>query len=176
MEEPKESRQSEESLTEEFRILGKNLMEAVRAAWESPERRKLQQEISSGLTELGATLRKEAQEFSASETGQRLKSDVQEAQQRIRSGEAENRVRDELLSALRTVNTELQKVSDSWSATGKTGAENRPNPGEEADRTASVQAHEEIHPDDVESTVDREEQHEEIHPDDIESASPANPS
>lgn len=172
---PEENQKPEENLSEEFRNLGKNLMDAVRTAWESPERRKLQQEISSGLQELGATLRKEAQSISESETGKRIKSDVQEAQQRIRSGEVETRVRDELLSALQTVNTELQKVIESWSERGEPGKTGQA-PYETRGEAASAEAHSEMHPDDVESTVDREEKHVEIHPDDIESDAPPNPS
>jgi hypothetical protein len=165
MEEPKNQQPSEENLTEEFRNLGKNLMEAVRAAWESPERRKLQQEIHSGLNELGATIRKEAESIGESPAGQRIKSEVKDAQQRIRSGEVEARVRDELLSALKTVNTELQKVIDSWAK--------QEGQGEQTGGASSPAAHQEIHPDDVESQVNRESGHQEIHPDDVESGGPA---
>lgn len=105
----------EENLAEEFRSLGKNLVEALRAAWDNPERRRLQQEIESGLAELGSTMKREAESFSGSPSGQQLKSDVEQLGKRIRSGEAHEKVRTELIAALKTANAELQKVVEKWS-------------------------------------------------------------
>jgi len=107
---------SEDKLGEEFRNLGKNLVDAFRTAWEAPERKKLQQDIESGLNELGNTLKEEYDTFSESPTGQRLKADVVDMRERVRTGEAEAKVRSDLLVALRTVNEELQKVINRWSA------------------------------------------------------------
>jgi hypothetical protein len=107
-----ESNPPEDKLAEEFHNLGKNLMDAFRTAWETPERKKLQQDIESGLNELGNTLRQEYNTFSESSTGQRLKADVEDLHERVRTGEAEAKVRSDLLVALRTVNDELQKVTD----------------------------------------------------------------
>jgi hypothetical protein len=111
-----ESTPSEDKLAEEFRNLGKNLVDAFRTAWETPERKKLQQDIESGLNELGNTLKEEYDTFSESPTGQRLKADVEDMRERVRTGEAETKVRNDLLVALRTVNDELQKVINRWSA------------------------------------------------------------
>ena len=105
----------DEDLTNEFRVLGLTLVEAIRTAWESPERRRLQQEIETGLNELGTTLRQESETFRESPTGQRLKNEFTDLQDRIRSGEAETRLRQELIAALRTMNNELKKATDRWS-------------------------------------------------------------
>jgi hypothetical protein len=107
-----ESTPPEDKLAEEFHNLGKNLMDAFRTAWETPERQKLQQDIESGLNELGNTLRQEYNTFSESPTGQKLKADVEDLHERVRTGEAEAKVRSDLLVALKTVNEELQKVTD----------------------------------------------------------------
>jgi predicted nucleic acid-binding Zn-ribbon protein len=104
----------ENDLIDEFRTLGKNLVEALRAAWDSPERKKLESEISTGLNDLANTLNREAQSFKESPTGQQLKSDLEDLRQRMHNGEVENQVRSELLGALRTVNQELQKVASRW--------------------------------------------------------------
>lgn len=109
-----EQPKKEEDLTNEFRILGETLVEAIRTAWERPERKRLQEELESGLTELGATLRQESESFRESPTGQRLKSEFDDLQERIRSGEAESRLRMELIGALRTINTELRKATERW--------------------------------------------------------------
>jgi hypothetical protein len=109
-----EQPKAEEDLANEFRVLGATLVEAIRTAWERPERKRLQEEIESGLTELGAALRQESETFRESPTGQRLKSEFDDLQERIRSGEAESRLRLELIGALRTINTELRKATERW--------------------------------------------------------------
>jgi hypothetical protein len=105
-----ETPKPEDNLTEEFRNLGKNLADALRAAWDAPERKKLKQDIETGLNDLGTTMKQEIETLRDSPTGQRVKSDVDDLRDRLRSGEVESKVRGELVSALRMINTELQKV------------------------------------------------------------------
>jgi hypothetical protein len=101
----------ETDLTEELGNLGRNLGGILRAAWDRPERQKLQQEIEGGLTELGSALKKEARAVSESPMSQRIKTEVGDLGSRVRSGQAEARVREELIGALHVLNTELEKVS-----------------------------------------------------------------
>lgn len=100
-----------ENITDELRQLGQNLKEALRGAWESQERQKLQQEIQDGLSELGDTLSKAAQDFSSSRTGEAIKADLSDFQERWRTGEVEGKVRSEILEALKLVNRELKKAT-----------------------------------------------------------------
>ena len=131
-----EKNDPEEDLTKEFRILGQTLVEAMRTAWESPERKRLQEDLETGLNEFGATLRQESEAFRESPTGQRLKSEFDNLQERVRSGEAENRLRQDLLGALRAINAELQKATERWTKT-----KNQPgDPGSEAAETSSREA------------------------------------
>lgn len=111
--------QSEQNLTDEFRHLGENLVEILRAAWESPERKRIQDELESGLTELGTTLRREADHFASSPGGQQLKADIRDLNDRVRSGEVQSKAHDELLKAMQTVNEELNKVIQQWSENRK---------------------------------------------------------
>jgi hypothetical protein len=124
-----ENEQSENDLTEEFRKLGKNLAEALRTAWESPERRKFQQEIENGINEMGTTLTKEFGTFIESPTGQRLKSDVQDLGERFRTGEAQQKARDELLNALKRANSEIQRATERWDASKSGPSASNENPG-----------------------------------------------
>jgi hypothetical protein len=102
---------------DELRTLGKNIKEALQSVWLSDERKKLEDEIRAGLTDLGVTLNEAASELTQSETGQRLKEDVEDLRRRINAGEVESRVREELLNALRMANAELSKVSNKHSTT-----------------------------------------------------------
>jgi hypothetical protein len=123
-----ENPQSEGNLSDEFRALGENLIKALHSVWESPERKKLQQEIEDGLNQLATTLKSEASTFNESPTGQQLKSDFEDLRQRVRSGEAEAKAREELLKALKLINTELDKITSQWGETSSGSEENTKPP------------------------------------------------
>ena len=101
----------EENLTEEFRSLGRNLLSTLQAAWDRPERRNLQQEIETGLTELVNTLKNEAGNLASSQTGQKVKTEAEDLRQRVQTAEVDTAIRSELLKALKTVNAELAKAA-----------------------------------------------------------------
>jgi len=122
-----EKPQPEESLAEEFRSLGKNLVSALQAAWDAPERKRLQEEVMNGLNELGETLQREGEHFTNSPTGQQLKTNVEQIGERIRSSETQEKVRIELLGALKTANSEIQKVIDRWTRTESEVGETPPS-------------------------------------------------
>ncbi len=107
---PNENKTSNESISDQLNELGKNLRDALQSAWQSEERTKLQKEIEDGLASLGASLSQAAKDFSNSPTGQNLKEDVKDIQERWRTGELRSKVHSELVDALRTVNDELQKA------------------------------------------------------------------
>lgn len=104
----------EDNLADEFRNLGKNIVDAVHTAWERPERQRLQEDIEKGLSEFGAAIRQEADKFNESPTSQRIKSDAEKIQTRFKNGEFETKVREELITALQAVNSELEKVKDKF--------------------------------------------------------------
>jgi len=98
-------------LLDELHNLGNNLKALLQSAWESEERKKTQKDIETGLNELAKTLSQAANEFTQSPTGQTLKADLQDLQQRIQTGEVETKVRTEVVSALRTANEGLKKAT-----------------------------------------------------------------
>ena len=105
----------EGNLEDEFQALGQNLVAALRAAWDTPERKRVQEQLITGLNELGTSLKHEADNFSTSHAGQQIKSSVEQVGERIRNAETQEKVRQELLNALKSANNELQKVIDRWS-------------------------------------------------------------
>jgi hypothetical protein len=111
----------ESDLQGEFERLGQNLKAAVKTAWESEESRKLQAELKNGLVALEAGLKGAAQEVSSGETGQRLKAEVEDLGQRVKSGQVESQLRRDLLSALQTINRELQKMTQPKGDDGEAG-------------------------------------------------------
>jgi hypothetical protein len=101
---------SPEDLASEFHHLGDNLKKFFVSAWESEQRKSIQSEIETGLSELGDTLKSTANEIQESETGQRLKSEATEFRDRVRDGEVEQKVRSDLTNLLKKLNTELEKA------------------------------------------------------------------
>jgi phosphoenolpyruvate carboxylase len=99
-----------DDLGNEFRNLGNNLKNIFQTAWESAERKKLQQEIEAGLNELGKSLNQAVTEIKSSPAGQQFKEDARDLHDRVRSGEFESKARSELLSVLHQINEEIQKV------------------------------------------------------------------
>lgn len=111
---PQPETNTEGDLANELRDLGQNIVGTLKAAWDSPERQKLQDELETGLNDLANTINKELEAFAESPSGQSLKSDVEDLKEKIRTGEAEAKVRQELMNALRTANDELQRVARSF--------------------------------------------------------------
>lgn len=133
-----ENNPQEESLADEFRNLGKNLADSARAAWDTPERVKLQSEIESGLSELSTTLNREYEHFRESPTAAQIKEDVDDFSERVRSSEIESKIRSEFVSALHQVNSELEKLTSRWTSTPSEASETEPgaeDTGAEASRT-----------------------------------------
>lgn len=106
---PKEA-YTADNLASEFHHLGDNLKRIFVSAWESEQRKNLQNEISEGLAELGDSLKQTAEEIQDSETGKRVKSEAKELHDRVRSGEVEEKIRSDLQSIFHKLNSELEKV------------------------------------------------------------------
>lgn len=101
---------SDDTISDDFKRLGENLSEMLRAAWDRPERKAVKADIEHGLNEVGTALNQAISDFSASETGQKVKTEVEEIKSRVRSGEVEESLRSDVKSALKAVNDELEKL------------------------------------------------------------------
>lgn len=112
-----ENKQERGSIQDEFRNLGNNLKGMVNAAWESEERKKLQSDIKEGMYELGVVLNSLAADIRDGETGQKIRTEVDDFSERVRSGEVESKAREEVVKALKFLNTELEKAADKLSKT-----------------------------------------------------------
>jgi hypothetical protein len=124
-----ESPSAPNDLGDELRALGATLREMLQAAWESDERKRAQQEVETGLEDLARTLRTAGQEFTASPTGQRLKADVHDLHERLRTSQVDDAIRQELVAALRRVNEELGKAARAWKAQAEGEPKSEPEAG-----------------------------------------------
>jgi len=116
-----ESPHEKDDLVEELRQLGKNIVDTLRLAWDNPERKRLQNEIEAGLADVANALKKEADEFRSSDSGQQIKEEIDDLRRRWESGETEAKARQELLDAIRSANNELKQWAEKW----QKGSENK---------------------------------------------------
>jgi len=66
-------------------------------------------------------LKKEADEFRSSDSGQQIKEEIDDLRRRWESGETEAKARQELLDAIRSANNELKQWAEKW----QKGSENK---------------------------------------------------
>lgn len=98
----------------QFRTLGESLAAALRAGWENEETRSRVQDMQTGLAALVSDVGQAIQETVDSPGGQQVKAEAQKAASSVAGvlDETAEEVRPQLVSALRLVNTELQRVID----------------------------------------------------------------
>ena len=106
------------NMRDEFKALGDNLKDVLNAMWESEERKRFQEELEAGMRELGTAMESLADDVRRSEAGQKLREGVDDFSERVRSGEVENKAREEIVKALKMLNEELLKVSEKFTKPG----------------------------------------------------------
>ncbi|MBN1230504.1 MAG: hypothetical protein JXA19_01425 [Anaerolineales bacterium] len=107
----------EDDLRSAFRDLGNTLHGLVKNAWESEERLRLQNEIEEGINEMRNSFREAYSGFVESEKGQQIKQDVVDFNQRVKSGEFESKVKQEINKIVRAIN---QEINDNFPASKET--------------------------------------------------------
>jgi hypothetical protein len=114
-------------LASEFQELGNNLKNIFVSAWESEQRKNLQKELEEGFSELGDSLKQTAEEIHDSDAGQRVKAEAEDLRDRVRSGEVETKIREDILSVLHKVNSELGKITHPEPPTDESAADDLGN-------------------------------------------------
>jgi hypothetical protein len=102
------------NIKDEFQALGENFKSLFTSAWESEERKKLQSELEAGMRELGVTLNDLAEEIRTSQAGETIRREATDFHERVKSGEVETKAREEIVKALKALNSELEKVSEKF--------------------------------------------------------------
>ena len=102
-----EEKKSKDDIGNEFEKLGENIRQAVHGAWESEERKRISKEINDGLVEIGAAFTRLGDEIAENPGVQRVREEVDDLGERIQSGEVGQKINDELVSLLQTINKKL---------------------------------------------------------------------
>ena len=114
------------SLRDEFQALGENLKAILNAAWESEERKKFQSELEAGMRELGTAMNDFADDIRSSQTGETIRREAADFHERVKSGEVEEKAREEVVKVLQGLNDEINKAVDKMSGTVDVESEDAP--------------------------------------------------
>ncbi|MCS7221407.1 MAG: hypothetical protein RML36_10360 [Anaerolineae bacterium] len=107
--EPKPSASTQE-VVEELKQLGRQLGRALKAAWESPERQKLEQEVREGLRTLGEQVDEALQAAKERLEAEGIPEQAQKIVASVEKTPVVQEVRGALLTGLRALNQELSHL------------------------------------------------------------------
>ncbi|HIC90414.1 MAG TPA: hypothetical protein EYP04_13565 [Anaerolineae bacterium] len=102
----------EESVVEELTELGRQLAAALRTAWQSEERRQLEQELSEGLNALAQELDEAIKAAKESPATEELRRHAEKVVQTAQETPLGQELREGLLTGLRTLNAELSRLTE----------------------------------------------------------------
>jgi hypothetical protein len=105
-----EEPQTEGSIADELARLGQQLATAAQKAWDSDERRRLQNEITTGVQRLGQELSTAVSKATESEQAKELKTRATRVADDVQKTDVIEEVRKGLLVGLEAINRELGKM------------------------------------------------------------------
>lgn len=122
-----------ESIPDNLRELGRNLVNALQSTWESEERMELQRSVEKGIKGVLAALEDTAEDLDLDEVSQRVRAGFSQIEEKIRSGDLEESVRSNVSSILERINTELVEFAAKMAPSDpETGEADPPSPSSES--------------------------------------------
>ncbi|RIK44627.1 MAG: hypothetical protein DCC55_01810 [Chloroflexi bacterium] len=127
--------QLERNLSEELNRLGQSFVEVVKVAWNSDQRRQLEQDLAKGINSLAANLeeglKKVGESQQAKELMTRAEGVAESVAERMRTSEVSQEVGEGLLKGLRSLSTQLEKLTNELQTKQAAKSGSTP-PGEQA--------------------------------------------
>lgn len=98
----------------QFAALGKSFGDAIQVAWNNPSTQKQLQEVKTGLESMASEVGTAISKVSSTPEAQKLKAEAVKAANSARSAgeQTAQEVRPQLITALRTLNDEMQRLID----------------------------------------------------------------
>ncbi len=113
---------SSPNLSDELGKMVNQVAEAVRLAWESDERKRLQAEFSTNVRSFATQGDEAVRKASVSDTAKKVRTQAEEAAAKARESDVVDDMREGLLVGLQAINRELGKLLDRLQATPATQA------------------------------------------------------
>lgn len=105
-----EEQKTERTIVDELGKLGKQVADAIKAAWESEDRKKLQGEIAEGFQKFGQEVNQAVEKANESETAKELREKAEKVIEDIRESDVVEEARKGILTGLDALNRELGKL------------------------------------------------------------------
>lgn len=107
-----EDRKATEELSAEINRLAEAFSRAVRAAWQSDQRKQLETDLNRGLRSLVDNVEETLVKFNRSEQGQELREQAERVVVKVRSSKVTEDLRQGLTKGLSVVAAELQELAE----------------------------------------------------------------
>ncbi len=114
-----ENENPQPDVASQFHELGENIKSFFQSAWTSEESEKFRQELQSGLSGLGKAVNEAVEDIKTSETGQKIKVEAEEFKTRVKTGEVEEKAREEVSKVLDFLNAEIGKLNEKMKSAEK---------------------------------------------------------
>lgn len=105
-----EEQKPERNIADELSKLGKQVANAIKAAWESEDRKKLQTEITEGVQNFGKEVSEAVNKATESETAKELREKAEKVVEEVRESDVVEDARKGILTGLDALNKELGKL------------------------------------------------------------------
>jgi phage-related protein len=98
------------TITDELSKMGKLVAQAIQAAWESEERKKLETEVVDGLRKFGDEVAAATKKAGESDTAKQIKTQAEKVAADMQQKDVAGDIRKGLISGLEVINVELGKL------------------------------------------------------------------
>ncbi len=129
----------ETNIADELDKMGKLVAQAVRSAWESEERKKLEGEIVEGLRKFSDQVSTTAKKASESDAAKQIKVQAEKVAAEVKEKDVAEEIRKGLINGLEVVNLELGRLVERLEAK-KTPAESAAAPETPSEPVAEAPA------------------------------------
>ncbi len=106
-------------IVNELNRLASQIVSTVQAAWASPKRKEVTDELETGFTELTKTIDTAFKQARESKIGHDVSDTATKAAETVKQSKVIDDVRDVLVATLKEANVRLEKFSDKLSQSGK---------------------------------------------------------
>lgn len=107
-----EKKSQEPDLVAEFQTLGRTFAEAFESAWNSEERKRVEQEVRAGVQSFADEVDKVIREAKGSSAGERMKSEASEMASKVESSDIGRRALEGISQGLTWVSVEMGRLAE----------------------------------------------------------------
>ena len=113
-------KQAEPDLIAEMKNLGRQFADALRTAWNSQERQKIETEVREGLDVFVSELEKGFKELRDGQAAQKAKQEVSQVKEKVEGAELGRKAKVAMADGLRWLSEEFENLASQFTPTDKT--------------------------------------------------------